>query len=93
MSPSAADPTAAKPADAAESRPEPHDHVVVTEHSITLKGKELSYSVTTGTLILREESEKTGDSAGESEGEQARAPRYSSSPTRAPMSTIRRAVP
>ena len=73
MSPAAADPTAAKPADAAESRPEPHDHWVVTEHSITLKGQEISYSVTTGTLILREESEKTGDSAGESEGEQARA--------------------
>ena len=73
MSPSAAEPAAPKSADNAEPPVDPKDHLVETEHVITLKGQEVRYTVTTGTLILREEAEKSGDAAGESEGEKARA--------------------
>lgn len=49
------------------------DHVVETEHSITIDGEEIPYTVTTGRIVLREESEGKGEKAGESEGEKARA--------------------
>ncbi|MSP14150.1 MAG: peptidase S10 [Chloroflexi bacterium] len=54
---------------AAESKPTPTDKLVSTHHSITLGGEEIQYTVTTGTMILKEESEKEG----ESEGEKAKA--------------------
>ena len=63
--------TAEKPAE--EKKPAPHDQLVTTEHRLTLDGKEIIYTVTTGTLVLKEESEKTGDKAGESEGEKPKA--------------------
>ena len=56
-----------------EKKPAPHDQLVTTEHRITLDGKEIAYTVTTGTLVLKEESEKTGDKAGEAEGEKPKA--------------------
>ena len=43
--------------------PEPQDRIVTTEHSLTIGGKQLDYTVTTGTMILREEDEKTGEKA------------------------------
>ena len=52
---------------------EPADDIVTTQHTIRLNGKDLSYTATAGTLVLKEESEKTGDKSGESEGEKARA--------------------
>ena len=54
-------------------KPEPKDEIVITQHTITLNGQTLSYTVTTGTIILKEESEKKGENAGEAEGEMPRA--------------------
>ncbi len=51
----------------------PKDNLVETHHSFTLHGQEIHYSVTCGTLVLKEESEKKGEAAGESEGEKPRA--------------------
>lgn len=51
----------------------PQDEIVVTRHSITIDGQRVDYAVSTGRIVLREESEKNGDGAGESEGEKARA--------------------
>ena len=56
-----------------EKKPVPQDQFVTTEHRITLDGKEIAYTVTTGTMVLKEESEKTGDKAGEAEGEKPKA--------------------
>ncbi len=41
------------------------DQLVVTQHSITLNGVAIAYTVTTGTMVLRQESEKDGASEGE----------------------------
>src|SRR5262245_960231 len=61
-------------APAAESpSPAPADRPVVTRHSVTLDGRSIPYTVTTGTLVLREETEKRGDKEGESEGHKPRA--------------------
>ena len=37
------------------SKPEARDNIVESKHKITLKGKELEYTVSTGTMILKEE--------------------------------------
>ena len=52
---------------------EPQDQIVETKHSITLGGQEIKYTVTCGTIVLKEESEKKGDQVGESEGEKPKA--------------------
>ena len=44
--------------------PEPKNHLVTTQHSIKLGKKELKYSVTCGTTVLREEAEKNGTREG-----------------------------
>ncbi len=49
------------------------DVIVETSHSITIDGQVISYIVTTGTIVLKEEAEKKGDKAGESDGEQPKA--------------------
>jgi carboxypeptidase C (cathepsin A) len=51
----------------------PADRTVQTRHQLTIGDQVLEYTVTTGTIILHEESEKQGDQAGVSEGEQPRA--------------------
>lgn len=51
----------------------PQDQLVQTRHTITIGGQEIRYTVTAGTLILKEETESKGDKAGESEGEQPKA--------------------
>jgi carboxypeptidase C (cathepsin A) len=56
-----------------ETKPTPQDQIVETKHSILLGGQQIAYSVTTGTIVLKEESEKKGESAGESEGEKPKA--------------------
>lgn len=45
--------------------PTPRDTLSVTHHTVTLGGQELRYTVTTGTLVFREETEKDGVSEGE----------------------------
>ncbi len=47
----------------------PADRVTISQHRITLNGKPLAYTVTCGTLVLKEEAEKEGLA----EGEKARA--------------------
>ncbi len=68
------------PAGAAATEPAAHekpavptDRIVETHHVVTIGGREIPYAVTTGTIVLKEESEKQGDKAGESEGEKPKA--------------------
>jgi carboxypeptidase C (cathepsin A) len=51
----------------------PNDKLVETRHSIVIDGRELNYTVTCGTIVLKEEAEKKGEKEGESEGEKPRA--------------------
>ena len=53
--------------------PPPKDELVETKHSLTIDGKEVRYTVTCGTIVLKEEAEKKGEKEGESEGEKPRA--------------------
>ena len=47
------------------AKPTPQDNIVETKHSVTIKGQKINYTVTTGTMILKEETEKEGKSEGE----------------------------
>ena len=47
------------------ARPEPADQLVTTEHTITIGGRTIAYTVTCGTMVLQEEAEKEGKSEGE----------------------------
>ena len=59
-----------KPEEKKEEKPAPKDNLVETKHSVRIGGKEVKYTVTTGTMILKEE---TADREKESEGEKPRA--------------------
>jgi carboxypeptidase C (cathepsin A) len=48
------------------------DELVVTQHKININGEPVSYTATCGTIILKEETEKS-DAKGESEGERPKA--------------------
>ncbi len=50
-------------------KPEPTDQISVSRHRLAIGRRELAYTVTCGTVVLREEAEKEG----KSEGEKARA--------------------
>jgi carboxypeptidase C (cathepsin A) len=52
-----------------EKKPEPADHLSITRHRAKIAGKEVAYTVTCGTMVMREEAQKEG----KSEGEKARA--------------------
>ena len=52
-----------------EEFPTPEDNIVVTHHTVTINGKPLNYKATTGTIVLKEESEKDD----KVEGEKAKA--------------------
>ncbi|MCP5099130.1 MAG: peptidase S10 [Chloroflexi bacterium] len=45
------------------------DNLVETKHSVTINGEKINYTVTTGTIVFKEESEKDG----KAEGEKAKA--------------------
>jgi carboxypeptidase C (cathepsin A) len=62
-----------KPQAPADGQPTPRDQIVEAQHTVTIGGREISYTVTTGTLVLKEEAEKKGDKEGESEGEKPKA--------------------
>ena len=49
--------------------PTPEDNIVQTQHTLTIGGVSLDYTATTGTIVLREESEKDD----KAEGEKAKA--------------------
>ena len=53
-----------------ETKPKPKDNLVETKHSIKIGGKEINYTVTTGTMVMKEE---TPDREKEAEGEKPRA--------------------
>jgi len=59
-----------KPEEKKEEKPQAVDKLVESSHSIKIKGKEIKYTVTTGTMVLKEE---LTDRDKESEGEKARA--------------------
>ena len=65
-----AEPKDNKPEEKKEEKPAPKDHLVETTHTLKIDGKEIKYTVTTGTMVMKEE---TADSAKESEGEKPRA--------------------
>ncbi len=52
-----------------EKQPTPQDNIVTTEHRTTINGETIVYTVTCGTIILKEETEKDG----KAEGEKAKA--------------------
>ena len=47
-----------------KEKPEPKDNLVETQHEVTIKGQKISYTVTTGTIVLKEETEKDGKAEG-----------------------------
>ncbi|HEX2697468.1 MAG TPA: hypothetical protein VHM28_07130 [Anaerolineales bacterium] len=53
-----------------EEKPKPKDNLVESKHSIKINGKEIKYTVITGTMVLKEE---TPDREKESEGEKPKA--------------------
>jgi len=53
-----------------EDKPKPEDKLVVSKHSIKIKGREIKYTVTAGTMVLKEE---TADREKEAEGEKPKA--------------------
>ena len=53
-----------------EKKEPPKDNLVVTKHKVTIGGKEIKYTVTAGTMILKEE---TANREKEAEGEKPRA--------------------
>jgi carboxypeptidase C (cathepsin A) len=54
-------------------KPEPNDLIIKTAHSILLDGQRVPYTVTTGTIVLKEEAERKGENAGVAEGEKPKA--------------------
>ena len=66
-----------KPEEKKEEKPSPKDNLVESKHSVKIGGKEIKYTVTTGTMILKEEiTIRTRTPRSRSP-----APRSSSSPT------------
>lgn len=53
-----------------EKKPEPKDNLVETKHTVVIAGQEIKYTVTAGTIVLKEE---TADREKESEGEKPKA--------------------
>jgi len=62
-----------KKAPETEKKPEPVDQIVQTQHTLTIAGEEIAYTVTAGTIILKEEAIKKGEAEGEAEGEKPKA--------------------
>ena len=59
-----------KPEEKQTEKPEVKDNLVVTQHTVRIGGKEIKYTATAGTMILKEE---TRDREKEAEGEKPRA--------------------
>jgi carboxypeptidase C (cathepsin A) len=63
-----------KPKEEEKQEPkEPQDNLVTTHHSIRIGGRELRYTATCGTMVLKEESEKGGETKNENEGYKSKA--------------------
>jgi len=61
-----------KPKEDKKESKDPQDNIVTTQHTVTIGGREIRYTATTGTMVLKEESEKGGDAKNENEGDNAR---------------------
>jgi carboxypeptidase C (cathepsin A) len=61
---------ATKPEEKKEEKPAPKDNIVESKHSVQIGGKVIKYTVTVGTIVLKEE---TADREKEAEGEKPRA--------------------
>ncbi|GAB4163660.1 MAG: peptidase S10 [Roseiflexaceae bacterium] len=61
------------PTPPAVSAPTPSDRLITSQHTVTVAGRQLSYTATTGYIILKEESEKKHEGGGFPPGEQPRA--------------------
>ncbi len=59
--------------DTPEQQAAPQDAIVQTAHAVTIAGRTIQYTVTTGTIVLKEEAEQKGEDAGKSDGEKPRA--------------------
>ncbi len=59
-----------KPEEKKEEKPTPKDNLVESKHSVQIGGKAINYTVTVGTIVLKEE---TADREKEAEGEKPRA--------------------
>jgi carboxypeptidase C (cathepsin A) len=59
------EPKPAETKDEKKEKPELKDNIVVTQHKITIDGQEITYTVTTGTIVLKEETEREKDYEGE----------------------------
>jgi carboxypeptidase C (cathepsin A) len=42
-----------------EEKPAPKDNLVVTKHKVRIGGKEVKYTVTAGTMVLKEENTRS----------------------------------
>jgi len=51
--------------DEKKEKPEVKDNLIVTQHSVVIGGQEVKYTVTTGTLVLKEETDRDKDYEGE----------------------------
>jgi carboxypeptidase C (cathepsin A) len=51
--------------DEKKEKPEIKDHLVVTQHQITIGGEEVRYTVTAGTVVLKEETDREKEYEGE----------------------------
>ncbi|MEM8533442.1 MAG: peptidase S10 [Chloroflexota bacterium] len=73
----------------AEDKPAVQDQLVTTRHSITINGQLINYTVTAGTIVISEESEKTGEQAGEFEGAKPKATIFFVAYTRDDIESVR----
>jgi carboxypeptidase C (cathepsin A) len=55
------------------SEEEPQDNLSVSQHSITIGDRVINYTVTTGTMVLKEEEESGGEGKNENEGDKPKA--------------------
>ncbi len=58
---------------AAETKPAPKDNLVETKHTLVIGGQEIKYTVTTGTLVLKEEVEEKPEKGSDPKSEKPRA--------------------
>ena len=56
-----------------DTKTTPQDNLVITHHTLTIDGQAIAYTVTAGTIVLKEEAEKKGEEEGASEGEKPKA--------------------
>ena len=62
-----------KPTEEKSESKELKDNIITTNHTVTISGREIQYTATAGTMVLKEESEKGGEGKNENEGEKPKA--------------------